>query len=237
MPLSIAETIAIIPAAGSGVRMGGVPKALLKIGQLTVIELSLRSIIQSEVVSEVLICVREQDRLAFESLDLQSRYPGCPVTLVAGGEVRQASVFNGLEYIRKQHQVTSELCVLVHDAARCLVSSALVRRCVEGAQKWGAVTAAVPLTDSIKRAGTDMQVLESLERENIWCVQTPQVFGFDLLYAAHTQKQTATRSSAATDDASLVEMLHSVKIVEGEKSNFKITTPEDLQLARCLLQH
>lgn len=225
------QTIAIIPAAGSGVRMGGVCKALLEIDGLSLVERSLMNIAASGLISRVLICVRDPDRRDFEALRLDRRYFDCQVDLVPGGEVRQASVRNALERLREDGAADEALLVLVHDAARCLVSSNLVRRCIDAAREFGAVTAAIPLVDSLKRAGSDLEVQESVPRENIWCVQTPQVFKFDLLYAAHRKSPCGS----ATDDASLVERLHAVRIVPGERLNFKVTTQEDLELARAVL--
>ena len=120
--------------------------------------------------------------------------------------------------------------VAVHDAARCLVSSELVSRSIDGAIANRAVTAAVPLVDSLKRVDDSGKVVASVPREHLWLVQTLQVFSFELLVRAHTEG-----GAEATDDASLVERFHPVMIVEGERRNLKITTPEDLLLARCLV--
>lgn len=230
-------TTAIIPAAGSGRRMGNAPKALLGIADCTIIERCIAGIAAGKMVSRMLISIREQDRASFEALELGKRFPDGEVILVRGGEMRQISVFNALSYLQREAKTPADSLILVHDAARCLVSGDLVRRCIEGACRWDAVTAAIPLVDSIKRAGADLQVEESPARENIWCVQTPQVFRFGLLYQAHVHEIEQGRPASATDDSSLVEKFHAVRIVEGERLNFKITSQEDLQLARCLLEH
>ena len=235
MSRGAAQVVAIVPAAGSGVRMGLGPKALLRINESTIVEHAIERIVASELVSRVIVCLRDEDRSAFGELDLGNRYRDCPVTLVTGGAVRQASVCNALLHLEAGGGIEGSDLILVHDAARCLVSPGLVRRCVEKAGKCGAVTAAVPLVDSIKRANLDMQVIESPSREDLWCVQTPQVFRFDLLLSAHKQGRQLEQRSSATDDASLVERFHPVSIVEGERLNLKITTPEDLHLARCLM--
>jgi len=142
-----------------------------------------------------------------------------------GGKERQHSVANGLASLPPEFDL-----VAVHDAARALVTPALIARCVADAMECGAAIAAVPIEDTIKRAA--LGVIEAtVPRQSLWRAQTPQVFRRDWLEQAHREA-----TGIATDDAGLVEALgHRVRITPGDPLNFKITTPADLALAEAWL--
>lgn len=143
------------------------------------------------------------------------------VAWVEGGEERQHSVARGLAALPADCDL-----VAVHDSARALVSEAVVARTIEAARQHGAAIAAVPLADTLKRVD-DGVIHGTPARAGLWCAQTPQVFRRDWLAAAH-----AAATSAATDDAALVEALgHPVRVAAGDALNFKVTTPGDLALA------
>ena len=112
-----------------------------------------------------------------------------------------------------------------------MVSIDLINRSIEGAIKYKAITTAIPVVDSIKQIAADKSVEMSLSREKLVSVQTPQVFTYDLLRRAHESSVIN-----ATDDSSLVETIHSVYVVEGERTNIKITSPEDRLVAEMLLK-
>lgn len=217
------KVAAIIPAAGMASRLGlGHTKALLKFNpqkanQKTLIEQVVEVI--SKQVETCLVMVRQDDLEKMQSLNLK-------VEFLLGGQTRQESVFNGLKHLAKINQNVAQAFthVLIHDAARCFITEQLVARSIEAALKHGAVTAARPCVDSIKQVDSTGQVVKSLSRQNLYAIQTPQVFRFDWIWQAH---QDATNNQA-TDDAVLLEAKHPVFIVDGEDTNIKITNRSDL---------
>ena len=153
-----------------------------------------------------------------------------PVQLASGGKERQESVYNGLLVLRDDQPDV----VLVHDAARPLTKEEEIRRVMNKASSAGAATLAVPVKDTIKKANPDGTVQETLNREELWAIQTPQAFHYKLLLKAH--QQAIETGCLATDDASLIEQLgQPVQLVEGSYENLKITTPEDIIVAEALL--
>ena len=144
--------------------------------------------------------------------------------ICAGGKRRQDSVRQGLNEL--------EDCdwVVIHDSARPFLTTDLIRDGLEAAQTTGAAVAAVPIKDTVKLGGSDMMVSKTLNRQELWAVQTPQVFRFDIIAEAHEQIK-----EDVTDDASMVEhMGRKVKLYMGSYNNIKITTPEDLALAELI---
>jgi len=144
--------------------------------------------------------------------------------ICAGGKRRQDSVRQGLNEL--------EDCdwVVIHDSARPFLTTDLIRDGLEAAQVTGAAVAAVPIKDTVKLGGSDMMVSKTLNRQELWAVQTPQVFRFDIIAEAHEQIK-----EDVTDDASMVEHLgRKVKLYMGSYNNIKITTPEDLALAELI---
>jgi len=125
--------------------------------------------------------------------------------------------------------------VMIHDGARPFVSSALIDRCIQAAVVKGAAVVGIPVRDTIKRVGADGCVQSTPERAGLWEIQTPQIFQRDLIVAAHDW--AAREGIEATDDAMVVERMGKpVFAVDGERNNFKITVPEDLQLAEAMIR-
>jgi 2-C-methyl-D-erythritol 4-phosphate cytidylyltransferase len=220
---------ALVPAAGSSRRMGqqDLPKILLEIHGVTVLQRTVQTLARCPSIRDVVILAPEPYLGAVRALPF--KIPNsCQLHVIAGGETRQRSVQRGLEHVRSF--TTSPDFVLVHDAARCLVSDVLVQRCIEEAYSHGAVTAGVEAVDSLKFVAADGTVERSLPRERIRAIQTPQVFRTELLERAHRDA-----SPHATDDASLVEPFHPVRVVEGDPTNVKITRTIDLTIAEHLL--
>jgi len=148
--------------------------------------------------------------------------------VVAGGATRQESVRAGLRELSAGID-----CVLIHDAARPFVRPPLIESCAQAARAYGAAVAAVPVTDTLKRASGEV-VREGVDRENLWAAQTPQAFRADLVREAYRRAQREGR--IATDDASLVEAMgHPVRLVMGSPRNIKVTYPEDLAFAETLI--
>lgn len=222
------RVIGILAAGGSGVR-AGVAKQWLAIAGETVLRRSARALAGCEAVDEVVAVVPPGDEARAEA---ELAGLGKPVRVVAGGAARADSVRNGLA------AAAGAAVVLVHDAARPFASPGLAARVAEAAARDGAALAAVPATDTVKRAAAGAappRVEETLDRRTLWLAQTPQGFRLDLLLSAYDR--AGDEASAATDECSLVERMGAaVTLVPGEVGNFKITAPEDLERARAVLE-
>ena len=219
----MASTVAVVPAAGSGVRLGaGVPKAFFLLGGVTLVERTVAGLRESGIVDEVVVAV-PPDRTDEAKLIL-----GRTATVVAGGADR-------IESVRLALQSTGEPdFVLVHDAARPLTPPALVVRVVEALRAgYRAVVPALPVSDTIKAIDANGMVLATPERAGLRAVQTPQGFATELLLRAYQQ---AAGGAQFTDDASMVEHIGGqVQIVDGDPLAFKITTALDVVLAEAVL--
>jgi 2-C-methyl-D-erythritol 4-phosphate cytidylyltransferase len=226
-----ASVYAIVPAAGSSLRMGqGVSKLRMQLGDTSVLERSLSTLLACESISEIIVPLRPEDREYVEDLPgLKSAFKSGRLNLVNGGATRQGSVYNALQALAGKCQ--PESLVLVHDAARCFVSGDIILAAVQAARQYSAVTVAIPCADSLKRVDSDGCVLSSISREGMWLVQTPQVFTYELLRQAHEHHLAKPDGGEPTDDACLVEALHPVHTVEGSRLNFKITNPADYAFA------
>jgi 2-C-methyl-D-erythritol 4-phosphate cytidylyltransferase len=153
--------------------------------------------------------------------------------VVAGGTTRQASVYQGL--IAMEKKMSSTDLVVIHDGVRPLVTVKQIESCVGSAEKYGASIMAVPAHETLKQAGRDPDVIEgTLTRKDVFLAQTPQVFKYDLIRDAH--ERALKDGFTGTDDAMLVErMAYPVRVVPGSRTNLKITTPDDLVLAKALI--
>ncbi len=157
---------------------------------------------------------------------------GKVLAVVAGGQTRQESVAIGLFALGGD----PDDLILVHDAARPLVSAAVIARCLAGAQEHGSAVAALPVSDTLKAAGDDLVVQRTVDRDGLWAMQTPQAFSLSTLFEAHA---AARRYGwTGTDEAALVEQFSDqpVHLVLGDPSNLKVTRPEDLPLAEAIFQ-
>jgi 2-C-methyl-D-erythritol 4-phosphate cytidylyltransferase len=178
-------------------------------------------------VRHIVVCYPEEWRSQFERYS--ERFSG--LILVQGGSSRQRSVQCGVKALSDAQGVSSEEIVLVHDAARCNVSTEVIQRVVNGVVQSGAVTAGVPVSDSLCRvAGDGGVVCEYVDRSSVFAVQTPQGFRLADLTAAHDRAERD--GIAALDDASLVRAIREVVVVAGDPLNIKITHPSDLDLVR-----
>ncbi|OBH14694.1 2-C-methyl-D-erythritol 4-phosphate cytidylyltransferase [Mycolicibacter terrae] len=219
----MASTVAVVPAAGSGVRLGAdVPKAFVLLGGQTLVERAVAGLRESGVVDQVVVAV-PPDRTDEAKLIL-----GGSATVVAGGANRDDSVRLALENAGEAD------FVLVHDAARPLTPPDLVVRVVEALRAGHrAVVPALPVPDTIKAVDANGVVLGTPERAGLRAVQTPQGFAADLLRRAYQQ---AGGGIQFTDDASMVEHIGGqVQIVDGDPLAFKITTKLDAVLAEAVV--
>lgn len=219
------NNIAIILGAGNGTRMKTKDsKLLLKIGGKTVIERSVDAFLSSSDIDEVIVTVREQDLETFSALLADER-----VTFVIGGDTRQQSVRNAVE--------TIDECGLlaIHDGARPLISSDAIDDTVRAAKEYSAAATGVYVKDTIKVVDKDGFVVNTPNRSTLFAVQTPQIFDFELYKSALEFAEKNGRYF--TDDCQLVEYYgKKVKMVTGDYTNIKITTPEDIDFAESILK-
>ena len=218
----------LIPAAGSGSRMkAGKNKLLIELEGESLIYWTLKSILSSSSISWVGIIGQPKDKeLLLNSVKNFSNQ----VKWINGGETRQESVFNGLNSLPKDAKK-----VLIHDGARCLINPELINKCAAELEKNEAVILATKVTDTIKIVDNKGFIKETPNREYLWAAQTPQGFLVDSLKKAH--KMAIDKNWIVTDDASLFEMLNwKVKIIEGNYSNIKITSPLDLKIAKLFVK-
>lgn len=224
--IKLQYTGAVIVAAGSASRMGGIDKVMAPIGDDPMILRTVKAFCQCDAIREIVIVTRPD--LIVPIRDLCSGMEKV-TAVVAGGSSRQESVHLGLNALSKKVKL-----VAVQDGARPFVTWQLIDRVVRAANTYGAAAPAVPVKDTVKvvKGG----IVESTpERKLLQAVQTPQVFDFDLLRGA--LKKAMDEGAEVTDDCSAVERLGmSVKIVAGDEKNIKITTPMDLKIAEILLE-
>ena len=221
----------LIPAAGSGARMGGdIAKPFLQLGGREILARTLDAFEHCAVISEVWVIVAAENVPACQQ-GIIERYGFRKVCdVVAGGASRQESVWRGLQRVEAAVDL-----VVVHDGVRPFVTDAVLRETLGCAATHGAAVTAVPLRDTLKRISDGGVVETTVPRDNLWRTQTPQAFQRHLLMSAY--RQAWERGIHATDDASLIESMgHPVKVVSGSEHNIKITTPEDLNFGEGLLR-
>lgn len=220
----------LIPAAGTGVRLGSSgPKALISVAGRPLVVRTLERFGPVGLAGGAIIVTAPEARPEFERV-LHENFPGEPFVFTEGGRERQNSVANGLACLDEDTEV-----VVIHDAARPFVTVESVKRSIEAAVACGAATVAIPSVDTIL-VGDEAGYLEDTpDRGLLWACQTPQTFQVAVIRDAHDQ---ATRDGfLGTDDASLVRRAGGkVKLVTGSPLNFKITTPKDLALAEAIVQ-
>jgi len=217
---------AVIVAAGTASRMGGIDKVMATLGGEPMIVRTVRQFQDCEAISEIVIVTREDLILPITSLC--RAYPKVKA-VVQGGKSRQESVALGLNSLSDKTKLAA-----VHDGARPLVTWQVIDRVVRAANTYGAAAPAIPVKDTIKVV--EGRVVKSTpDRSTLFAVQTPQVFDFDLLRGA--LKKAEQDGAQITDDCSAVERMgFTVKIVEGDERNIKVTTPMDLKIAEMLLE-
>lgn len=220
---------AVIPAAGSGKRMGGnISKQYLEIACKPVIIHTLQVFQNAPFVNEIILVSPSED-IPY-SHNLIDKYGITKVSaVIEGGTERQFSIKNGLEAIASAADI-----VIVHDGVRPFIKMEILEASVNTALQYGAALVAVPVKDTVKKVEKG-SVTETVSRENLWLAQTPQTFTYELIMDAY--KKAFLEGIIGTDDASLVEALgREVRIVMGSYDNIKITTPEDLLFAEAILK-
>ena len=217
---------AIIAAGGRGVRFGGaLPKQLLALGGIPVLQRSVDAFLRHERITDVVVALPADLAAAPPSY---VRGTAKPLTIVDGGERRQDSVARAFARVPPSADI-----VVVHDAARPLVSAGLISRTIDAAVEHGAAIAALQATDTVKRADGRRMIVGTIPRAEVFLAQTPQAFQMSVLRDA----LSAAAGSDATDEAAIVERLgRPVVLVDGDARNVKITAPEDLAFAEGLLR-
>ena len=214
---------AVIVAAGKSERMGDVDKMFASLGGEPLLLRTTRPFQQSPLIDQVVVVVSGEREIQCRHLVTGPQWSKVS-DVCLGGRRRQDSVAEGLKRLANCDWA------VIHDGARPLVTVELIERGLEAAKETGAAVAAVPVTDTIKVSDEDGNVRETPPRQNLWAVQTPQVFSIKIIRDAY---QNADED--VTDSASLVERLgYRVKIFMGSDNNIKVTTPADLALAEIL---
>ncbi|MCB1231005.1 MAG: 2-C-methyl-D-erythritol 4-phosphate cytidylyltransferase [Verrucomicrobiae bacterium] len=218
---------AIIVAAGSSRRMG-FDKLAAEIGEVAVLTRSLLAFEKCDAIDRIHV-VTSEERFEWVRAQAAAHQVLKLDQLVAGGAERYLSVKNGLDVLSDSAEL-----VAVHDAARPLVTPVAISRCVDEANRSGASALAHRVTDTLKRATQQGQVIDSVSRENLWAMETPQVFDIALLRRAYAR--ILESGEVVTDEVSAVQALgEPVRLVENDSPNPKITVPADIQLAEAMV--
>ena len=231
------KSAAVILAGGTGKRMGGdVPKQYLELCGHPLLYYAIDCFEKSSV-SEIVLVVTPGDEEKVKK-DIVRKYGFAKVRgIVAGGKERYNSSFNGIR------AVSDADIVLIHDAARALITVDVIERTIEDAREYGACVAAVPSKDTIKLSDADGFVESTIDRSRAWIIQTPQTFKMTLIKASYEQaeKEAAEKglSGFFTDDAMVAERYsgQKVRITMGSYENIKVTTPDDLRVAEEILMN
>ncbi len=219
----------IVAAAGKGSRMqADMNKIFLEYAGAPVLAHTLSTLERCPLIAEIIIVTSECDIMGCQ--DIVREYDISKVkTITVGGETRQDSVRNALAEL-----VSDTDIVLIHDAARSLVSHEVIENVIADVVEYGAAAPGVPCKNTLKEADSDGIICATPDRSRMYEIQTPQGFIRELIVRAH--ENAAAQNLAGTDDCYLVEQLgQQVKISEGDYRNIKITTPEDLLIAECLM--
>lgn len=225
----------LIPAAGVGRRMGaGRNKLLVALMERPILSWTLEAAAAADSLAWIGIICQPVDRADIEQIVSALKERGVlqnPIEFIQGGDTRQASVFNGLQALP-----SDATHVLIHDGARCLATPDLFDRCAKAALETQGFIAAVPVKDTIKQVDKQRMITNTPDRAQLWAAQTPQGFEVALLKECHEKGRS--HNWQVTDDAALLEKCGvPVKIVEGEETNLKVTTPVDLAIAQFILQN
>ncbi len=224
------SAVAIIAAGGSGRRFGGsTPKQFLPLLEKPLIQHTLEAFERAGSIYEIIVVLPREELDRFSSYEKKKMGLRKLRSVVAGGDTRQESVFCGLEAVAPK---TTQ--VAIHDAARCLITPELIDRTVGASvSPWDGAIMALPIPDTVKRVDGE-QILDTISRDSLWGMQTPQVFTFPFIRNAY--QKAKTERFTATDDAAVAERAGGkIRVVEGSLRNFKVTRPEDFDLAEKFL--
>jgi 2-C-methyl-D-erythritol 4-phosphate cytidylyltransferase len=216
----------VVPASGMGRRMGGVQKPLLELCGEPVLLWAIRPFLELTEVTAVVVALPPS---VAEDAPEWLRGEDVRIEITSGGETRRESVWNAIQLLPDDVDV-----IAVHDAARPLIDTDTIMRCIEVAQTGTGAVAGIPLTDTLKRVDESGGILETPARAGLWQAQTPQVFPRDLLVGAY--RRAEDEDWPATDDSSLVERMGgAVQMVEASGENIKLTRLSDVPIATMIL--
>lgn len=222
--------IALIMAAGSGTRMGAdVPKQFLEVNGEPLLWHTLKAFNDNKSVDVIYIVT---NRSYFNKVNEISAEFEKVIGLIEGGETRQESVYNGLQFLKNNGMIADDI-VLIHDAARPLVTAEIIDNNIIECEKFDAVVTSVSASDSIVRSVDNETISQSENRKEIYQNQTPQTFKLGLILDAY--KKFEKEISKYTDDGQIMLAYgQKIHLVNGSKLNFKVTTPEDLEMVKAL---
>ena len=221
------NTSAVIVCAGNSTRMGGVNKILMPLGEGVVIGQTMKAFEETPEIKEIIIVAREDD---FPAIENEAKCAGITkfVKCVAGGSTRQESVINGIRCISQETEL-----IAVHDGARPLVKPCHISKAVRDALVFGGAALGVPVKDTIKVVDSGL-VVDTPPRKNLYITQTPQIFKKKIYFEG--VDFALEHNLDFTDDCQLAEAIGcKVYMTEGDYTNIKITTPEDIKIAETLL--
>lgn len=232
------KSVAIVLAAGSGKRMeSDTPKQYLDLGGRSLVYHSLKAFEETSI--EEIILVVGENEVDYNKKHIVEKYNLKKVKkIIVGGSERYLSVYNGLKAI------DSADYVLIHDGARPFITSGLIEHVVGELMEYNACVVAVPSKDTIKISNDENVIIDTLDRNYTWIIQTPQGFSYQLIMKAYNKVMEDIEASDdrgiginITDDAMVVEYAtsHKIRLVKGDYSNIKITTPEDMVIGNALL--
>lgn len=229
---------AVVLSAGKGTRMNSAtPKQYLMLEEKPVLYYSLQAF-EKSMIDEIILVTGEDD-IEYCQKEIVEKYGFMKVKeITMGGKERYHSVFCGLTKLQEEKQPPDY--VMIHDGARPFLNDGIIQRCAEAVEEFQACIAGMPVKDTIKIADGCLFAQETPERKYVWQIQTPQVFEFSLIYRAYEElirREKKGETFFVTDDAMVLEIIcnKKVKLVEGSYENIKITTPEDLKLAKVFL--
>ncbi len=213
---------AVVVGAGTGERMMGINKLFVPLGNRPLLAWSVDTCHGCSFITQIVLVLSDRDLIRGRELKEERQWS--KVTICRGGARRQDSVKEGLK------RITNCGLVMIHDGARPFLTLDLIENGLQVARETGAAVAAVPVKDTIKLVADDRLIRETLQRDKLWAAQTPQIFSFDIIARAYENLPVE-----ATDDGAAVERLgYEVRLYMGDYSNIKVTTPEDLSLARII---
>lgn len=221
---------AIVLAAGSGKRMEQeIPKQYMNLGGVPLMVHCLRTFQESKCTQIVLVVAPGDVEKCRREIIQRYHISKC-IAIVEGGEERYNSVYAGL-------QAVDDGYVLIHDCARAFVTVDTIHRCMSGVMLYESCVVGMPTKDTVKITDDSRKVLETPKRSNVWIVQTPQCFEYNLIRGAY-DKLIADADTSITDDAMVVEKAtnHTVHMIPGEYTNIKVTTPEDAAFGEVILR-
>lgn len=222
---------AIVLAAGSGKRMEqDIPKQYMKLGDAPLMVYCLRTFQESKVTQIVLVVAPGDVEKCRKEIIERYHIDKC-IAIVEGGEERYNSVYAGLQAINDGY-------VLIHDCARAFVSIDIIHRCMSAVALYESCVVGMPSKDTVKLTDTHRKVLDTPDRSNVWIVQTPQCFEYNLIRGAY-DRIIENADTSITDDAMIVEKAtdHDVHMIEGSYMNIKVTTPEDVAFGEAILRN